>query len=191
MTVAERGGVKGHRCRVGDMSHPVPIRRTTVDGHESALRELVAEYYEKADEWARDYFPEELDGLDIEEAVEEDISRLQTADIANPLFVALDGDTLAGSVQLKRLDESTAEVKRLYVRPQYQSEGIGRRLMETVIEEADEDGFDTLRLGVGPYLERAQRLYESLGFEFTPPYPQTGAPEAIHDDWCFMRLDVE
>jgi GNAT superfamily N-acetyltransferase len=92
---------------------------------------------------------------------------------------------------LKRLDETTAEVKRLYVIPEYRGEGLGRRLMEAVLDGAADDGFETLRLGVGPYLERARSLYEDLGFEYTPPYGQTGAPEEIHDQWRFMRRSLD
>jgi len=174
------------------------VVRTEVDDYEAELRELIREYYEFADELARDYF-EELTGIAIDEAVESDIDRLASADVDGPLFVALDGSDaddpeadrrVVGSVQLKRLDATTAEVKRLYVAPAYRGEGLGRELMETLVAGAERDGFRTLRLGVGPYLETAQSLYEDLGFEYTTRYDRSNAPEAITDEWHFMRLDL-
>jgi GNAT superfamily N-acetyltransferase len=178
------------------------VVRTDLDGYESALRELLQDYFAEAEERAMEWFDDELSGADIEEEVASDLDRLATAAIEEPLFLALAGGgstgtstsdetVLVGNVQLKRLDETTAEVKRLYVVPEYRSEGLGRRLMEAVLDGAAEDGFETLRLGVGPYLETARSLYEDLGFEYTPPYDETGAPEEIHDEWRFMRLSLD
>ena len=171
-------------------SDDVAVVRTEVDGHESALREVLLDYYEFADAKARDRF-DELTGIDVEAAVESDLDRLASADVDEPLFLARDGDRIVGTVQLKRLDESTAEVKRLYVVPAYRSEGLGRRLMRALVDAAADDGFATLRLGVGPYLERAQSLYADLGFEFTPPYEASQAPPEIRDEWHFMRLSLD
>jgi ribosomal protein S18 acetylase RimI-like enzyme len=94
-------------------------------------------------------------------------------------------------VQVKRLDATTAEVKRLYVRPAYRDAGIGARLVEQSCTELRADGFETFRLGVAPYHERAQALYQSFGFEYRPPYEQTQSPEELHDDWNFMERTFE
>jgi GNAT superfamily N-acetyltransferase len=186
--------MKRDECSVG---------RTHLDGHESDLRELLREYFTEAEARALEWFENDFSGADIEANVASDLDRLASPVIEEPLFLALAGDTSAeagdaptaadivGNVQLKRLDETTAEVKRLYVIPEYRGEGLGRRLMEAVLDGAADDGFETLRLGVGPYLERARSLYEDLGFEYTPPYGQTGAPEEIHDQWRFMRRSLD
>ncbi|MFC4449328.1 GNAT family N-acetyltransferase [Halorussus aquaticus] len=171
-------------------SDGVSVVRTEVDGHESALRGLLLDYYEFADREARAYF-DELTGIDIEAAVEDDIDRLESAAVDDPLFLARDGDRIVGSVQLKRLDETTAEVKRLYVTPDYRGTGIGQRLMAELLDGAERDGFETLRLGVGPSLDAARSLYEDLGFEYTSRYDQSGAPEAVGDEWGFMRRSLD
>jgi ribosomal protein S18 acetylase RimI-like enzyme len=168
----------------------VSVVRTEVDGHESDLRALLLEYYEFADAKAQERF-DELTGIDVEAAVESDIDRLAGADVDEPLFLALDGDRIVGSVQLKRLGPTTAEVKRLYVRPDYRGDGLGRRLVADLVDGADRDGFETLRLGVGPYLDAARALYEDLGFEYTSRYEQSNAPEAVTDEWGFMALSLD
>lgn len=167
------------------------IVRTELEGHESALRELLREYFAEADERALDWFEDELSGIDVAEAVQSDIDRLATAEVDEPLFLARVGGRTVGCVQLKRLDATTAEVKRLYVAPTYRGEGLGRRLVEALLDGAADDGFTTLRLGVAPYLEKARSMYRDLGFEFTPPYEQSQAPEEIHDEWRFMRLSLD
>lgn len=165
------------------------VVRTTPAGEEAVLRDLLSDYFVEVQDLSVEYF-EELSGFDVEGAVEADLQRLRTAAIDEPLFLAR-RDRAVGTVQLKRLDPTTAEVKRLYVVPDRRGEGIGRGLMERVVDEAATDGFETLRLGVAPFLDRAQALYEDLGFEYTPRYGESGAPEAVSEEWGFMRLDLE
>lgn len=167
------------------------IIRTELEGHESDLRELLREYFVEADERALEYFDDELSGIDVDGAVEDDLDRLATAAVDEPLFLARADGRIVGNVQLKRLDDATAEVKRLYVTPEYRGEGLGRRLVEELLDGAADDGFTTLRLGVAPFVEKARVLYEDLGFEFTPPYEQSNAPEAVRDEWGFMRLSLD
>lgn len=168
----------------------VSVVRTDLDGFESRLRPVLGDYFEWADERAVEHF-EELSGIDVQSAVESDLNRLATPAFEKPLFLALADDEIVGMVQLKRLSASEAEVKRLYVAPDYRGMGLGRELMETAVAEANADGIDTLRLGAAPYLDRARSLYEDLGFESTDRYPESNAPEAVSDEWCFMRRVLE
>lgn len=167
------------------------IVRTGLDGHEAELRELLRSYYEETDPQAVEWSDGELDGLDIDGAVSADLDRLASAELEEPLFLArADGESV-GSVQLKRLSGAVAEAKRLFVRPPHRGDGVGRRLMIAALDGATADGFETLRLGVGPFLERAHALYRRLGFESIPPYEGTQAPEAVHDVWDFMQRSLD
>ncbi len=49
------------------------------------------------------------------------------------------------------------------VRMDYRRRGLGRRLLDSLIQTAREDGFPALSLSVSP-LNSARRLYESVGF---------------------------
>ena len=69
-----------------------------------------------------------------------------------------------------RLDHETAELKRLWVRPEGRRSGAGRLLVEHAIEQARSAGYVRIRLDTTPGMEAAQRLYESLGFVEIPPY---------------------
>lgn len=169
----------------------VAIVRTSLDGHADEVRPLVREYYAFADRLAVQHFGDRLDGIDVEDAADGDLERLASADVAEPLLLARTDEFTVGTVQLKRLDAETAEVKRLYVVPERRGDGIGRALLERVVDGAEADGFTTLRLGVGPFLDRARAMYEDAGFEETLPYEETGCPEVLHDDWHFMRLDLD
>lgn len=63
-----------------------------------------------------------------------------------------------------------AEVKRMYVRPEFRKRGIARRLAEHVIAEARLRGYERVRLGTLKSMEPAQNLYASLGFKPVAPY---------------------
>jgi len=173
------------------MDSDVSVVRTSLGEGVTApeLRALLTEYFREANRLGREWFDDEGFGADVEGIVDGDVERLRTATVEDPLFVARTGE-LAGSVQIKRLDGARVEVKRLYVRPAYRGEGIGRALVETLIEETRAEGYGTLLMGVAPYHDRAQSLYESLGFAYRSKYAENTVPPEIRDDWLFMEYSL-
>jgi len=101
------------------------------------------------------------------------------------LLLARDEGFDAGCVALKRLDASSAEMKRLYVRNAYRGAGLGRRLTQMVIDKAGDAGYSRLVLDTMPHLTEAIALYRSLGFRDCAPYLAAPTPGAL----CFeLRL---
>jgi putative acetyltransferase len=92
------------------------------------------------------------------------------------LLVARINDETAGCVALRRIDEYTGEMKRLYVRPAFRSWGLGRHLIGETIQAARRAGYTTLRLDMLPSMAAAQGLYRSLGFSEIPAYNRTHLP---------------
>lgn len=86
------------------------------------------------------------------------------------LFLARQGDALAGCVALRPLFHRDAEMKRLYVRPAHRGTGLGRLLAKRVIGEARALGYEWLKLDTLPQMLSAQNLYAKLGFRDTAPY---------------------
>ena len=77
------------------------------------------------------------------------------------------------------------DVRRLYVRPQFRSLGIGRALAVAVIEEARRIGYTCMRLDTVPSMKIARALYVSLGFEVIEPYRHNPIEGAV-----FMELKL-
>jgi putative acetyltransferase len=79
---------------------------------------------------------------------------------------------VAGCVALRPIGDQVCEMKRLFVRPGFQGQGLGRRLALAVVEEGRAAGYATIKLDTVPSMAAAQRLYESLGFRDVPPYTE-------------------
>jgi putative acetyltransferase len=90
------------------------------------------------------------------------------------LLLAWKGEAVVGCAALRRVDEATCEMKRVYVRPRARGENLGRRLIESILAEARAAGYSRICLDVLPEFAAAQRIYESLGFQ--PAAPVTFNP---------------
>lgn len=77
---------------------------------------------------------------------------------------------VAGGVGFRQLDKHTAEVKRLYVRRQYQGNGLGRRLMDNLLVKLKALGYTRVVLDAVPPTKKAQELYELMGFREIEAY---------------------
>jgi len=84
-----------------------------------------------------------------------------------------------GCVALRRIDERTCEMKRLYVRPDSRGLRVGGELVRRVIEAADVRGYDAMRLDTLPSMTSAVSLYRSFGFEEITPYIHNPIPGAL------------
>jgi ribosomal protein S18 acetylase RimI-like enzyme len=116
---------------------------------------------------------------------EDELSKLETA--YETVVLAVQDGAPVGCGALHGLGDSTAEMKRLYVRPVCRGLKAGRALAEWLVEEATARGYAALRLDTLPSMGVAQALYRSLGFQVIPPYSPANPPEAI----CYeLRLRV-
>jgi len=78
---------------------------------------------------------------------------------------------LAGCVALHKLEPGIAEMKRLYLRPQFRGKRLGAALAQSIISEARQIGYHRMRLDtVEPVMGNAVAMYRKMGFEEIAPY---------------------
>jgi ribosomal protein S18 acetylase RimI-like enzyme len=141
-----------------------PLELAVVAAHEQPLLEEVRRLF-------REYAAALTFDLEFQDFADE-VATLPGA-YAPPrgrLLVARKRDWSAGCVALRPFGPDTAELKRLWVRPEARGTGAGRLLAGTAVEQARAVGYARMRLDTTPEMEAAQSLYHSLGFVEIPPY---------------------
>jgi putative acetyltransferase len=88
----------------------------------------------------------------------------QLAPGAGTFLVARAGGQAVGCGALRRLDETTAEVKRMYVEPELRGRGVAKAVLEHLESAARELGAHRLVLETGIHQAEAIRLYRRAGF---------------------------
>lgn len=101
---------------------------------------------------------------------------------AGQLLLALVDDEIAGCGAIRALLDAdfpnACEMKRLYVRPAFRRFGLGRQLVQRLLDDARRAGYSTLLLDTLDDMESARELYATLGFEEIPPYYYNPLPGA-------------
>jgi GNAT superfamily N-acetyltransferase len=99
-----------------------------------------------------------------------DSSSTHAVDPATSYLVAADDGDAVGCIGLMPVVDGVGEIKRMFVHEDHRGRGIGRRLLTSVEAVARHRGARSLRLATGARQPEAVTLYESVGYERTPPY---------------------
>jgi putative acetyltransferase len=101
-------------------------------------------------------------------------------------------DQPAGCIALRRIDSTRAEPKRLYVRPAFRGQGIGRGLLEWVMNEARKAGYSELIGDTMPVMRGALALYERMRFEIREPVKaaQPASISQVADSPIVIRIKL-
>ena len=134
----------------------------------------IAETIEEAPRWSREHYME---------AIRADSSRPRVALVAvDSLTAEVDGFAIAGLVAPE------AELESIAVAERAQRRGIGRRLIDALVEELGQRGIRELRLEVRASNQRAVRFYESQNFKqigVRPRYYTDPQEDAVLMSLCF------
>lgn len=93
---------------------------------------------------------------------------------------------IVGTAGVRRLEPGLGEIKRMWLRPACQGQGLGRRLMERCLAEARHLGLTRLRLDTQRRMQAAIALYRAHGFRDVPDY--NGNPRA--ELWMEVTLST-
>lgn len=103
------------------------------------------------------------------------------------LLLAFWEGKLAGCVALHAFGSDRAcEMKRLYVRPEFRGQHIGKHLLNAVLRAAREIGYRKMLLDtVGGKMDRAIAMYRDYGFQEIAAYRKNPQPGVL-----FMELEL-
>lgn len=99
-----------------------------------------------------------------------DLEALRSPDVT--FWSAWEGDVLLGCGALKELDMQSGEVKSMRTFKEHRGKGVASKILEHMIQEAKQRGYQTLSLETGSMIEfkPARALYERYGFEYCGPF---------------------
>lgn len=84
-------------------------------------------------------------------------------------LVMFDGDEMICTGAVRSLDRDVCELKRLWLLPEYQGQGLGYRMTQELLAFARAQGYQRMRLETDPASQsRAVAFYEQLGFKQIP-----------------------
>lgn len=99
------------------------------------------------------------------------------------LMLAYWNDEVAGCIALtKTKDAGACEMKRLYVRPEFRKNKIGRVLIEELLSSAKQKDYQRMRLDTFLKLESAIYLYRQFGFVNISAYYNNPLPGVLYMD---------
>lgn len=136
------------------------------------------------------------------QSFEEELARLpgEYAPWSGMLLLGLVDDQVGGCVAFHQLEGEMAgvhdklyggsevcEMKRLYVRPEFRGCGLGRELIDSILNCAAAVGYRKIRLDTVPSeMGKAVQIYQKLGFAEIAPYRSNPIPGAK-----YMELDLK
>lgn len=96
------------------------------------------------------------------------------------IILCREEENYVACVAIRRIDSTTAELKRMYVQPAQQGKGIGAMLLKEAIQLAEKLGYKAIRLDTLDSMQPAIGLYKKNGFYAIAPYYHNPNSNALY-----------
>ena len=106
----------------------------------------------------------------IEASLRDEIDRIDDyyrRDKDGEFWVVRQGDTLAGMFGVERLDPRHAELRRMYVTPEFRRQGLARQMLVHAEQYCRKAGFEELILSTSEVQQAALAFYRAAGYRQT------------------------
>jgi len=103
------------------------------------------------------------------------------------LIATGENERYAGCGQLRRVRDNAVEMKRIFVRPEAQGTGLGRRLFEMLLEEAHSMGMAEVFADTVNGNSAMLNMFEKYGFEYIDRYPENANPPEFEPFLVYLR----
>jgi putative acetyltransferase len=99
---------------------------------------------------------------------------------AGGIILCRTAEAYIACVAVRKTDADTAELKRMFVQPQYQGRGLGKILLQKSLALARQCGYKKIQLDTLNYMHPAIELYKAHGFYEIPAYYHNPIATAIY-----------
>jgi carbonic anhydrase len=147
---------------------PVKVQLIKVNNDPALIHELKSLLIEYGN-----YMYQELGLVAGIEKFYKELENLPGSEYIEPLgtfVIAKIGKEVAGCVGIKKFDDNSCEMKRMYVVRSYRGKGIGQLLCNFVITWSQKAMYKRILLDTNVEMKEAVLLYKKCGFEEIEPY---------------------
>lgn len=143
-----------------------------IDGkdHIDDVRQLIIEYTQRLNR--------DLSFQNLDEELKDPMKKYTPPE--GELLVAMEDDVVIGMVAYHKHSKKRCEMKRLYVKPQYRHQHVGKLLVENILIHAKQAGFEEMVLDTITPLRSAIHLYHKMGFVEGDPYYDNPMDDVIY-----------
>jgi putative acetyltransferase len=100
-------------------------------------------------------------------------------------LVAYENNEAVGCGAFKKFDDTSVEIKRMYVLPQHRNKGIAAAVLQELEQWAKEEGYHYTVLETGKKQPEAIALYTKKGYQIIPNYGQYAG---IENSVCMKKV---
>jgi GNAT superfamily N-acetyltransferase len=144
-----------------DVIQPSSVEFALEDPNSKLSKQLLHNYYDELVSILPDDF-------DVNRMVPSPAEELKAPNGA--LLVAWIDGRPVGCGAVRKLDDATGEVKRMWISPEVRGQGVGKRLLIALEGVASDLGCRRARLDTSSFLAEALALYRSCGYEEIAAY---------------------
>jgi len=112
-------------------------------------------------------------------------AQFNRVDAIKEVIVAYQNDVAVGCGAIKPFSATEAEVKRMFVHPDFRNQGIAAKIVTALENWATEIGFSATVLETGKKQPEAMALYQKIGYQITPNY---GQYVGVENSVCMIKL---
>lgn len=144
-------------------------------------------------EAARKLFIEYADYIQVNlcfQGFEQELKNLSTqyGGTAGGIILVKDDENEVGCAGIRKVDDETAELKRMYLKTEMQGKGIGKELLNRAILLASQLGYKKIRLDtIEDKMSVAVNLYRRIGFYEIPAYYHNPDNKALYMELVIDR----
>ena len=98
---------------------------------------------------------------------------------AGAILLYKEEDNFGGCVAIRDKGNNIAELKRMYIKPEYRGQGMGKVLLDKALALSKELGYKKIRLDTLSQMTTAIQLYRNAGFYNIEAYYFNPEPAAV------------
>ena len=106
------------------------------------------------------------------------------------LYILEVNEESAGMGAIMKLRDQTGEIHRMYNRPIYRGRGLMQKMVNRLLQDGKNFGYEKVVLATPKFAHAAQHIYRKAGFKERPIFEGNEIPPELQQYWLYMEKEV-